>query len=204
MPFVCVLEVEFYPILFSTARHFGLCDKWITKLEKKDPLRQHVLQVRCCFVGSRAEGKLEQGDIVLAIDEKPITNYRDVGNACQLLHESKDGKGILRMTVFREGREIRVVVGTDLRSGFGSTHMVCWCGCILHETHSAVRSTGFWPKEGHGVYLSKWIFGSPAERYGVPFTEWIVQVNDKPIPDLQTFVNVTKELGTTSLFVLRQ
>ena len=82
MPFVYILEVEFYPISFSTARRFGLSDKWITKLAKKDALRQQVLQVRCCFVGSRAEGKLEQGDIVLAIDEKPITNYHDVENAC--------------------------------------------------------------------------------------------------------------------------
>jgi hypothetical protein len=131
--------------------------------------------------------------MLLAIDGKPITSYRDVENACQLLDESNDEQGNLRMTIFRKGKEIKVLVGTDVRSGFGSTHMVNWCGYVIQETHSAVRSLGFWPDEGHGVYLSGFIPGSPSHRYGVSTAGWIVQVNGKPTPDLQTFVNVTKE-----------
>lgn len=111
-----------------------------------------------------------------------------------LFDESNSEQGHLRLTVFRQGNEIEVLVGTDVRSGLQTMHMVKWCGYIIQETHSAVRSLGFWPPKCNGVYLSRYNLGSPADRYGDNSQEWIVQVNDKPTPDLQTFVDVIKEL----------
>jgi len=191
MPSVRMLEVELYSTLLSKARSFGLSEKWITELVKKDPVRQQVLQVKRCFAGSRAECALEQGDMVLAIDGEPVTSFRDVENACQRL--DLEG-GNLRMTIFREGLELDLVVGTDVRNGFGTTHFVNWCGSLLQQPHSAVRSLGFLPEEGHGVYVSRVMYGSPMHRYGLGATRWIVEVNGKAIPDLPKFVDALKKL----------
>ncbi|XP_057831090.2 protease Do-like 7 [Cryptomeria japonica] len=194
MPLVRILEAELYPTILSKARGFGLSDAWVTALIKKDPIRLQVLRVKGCLAGSRAERVLEQGDMLLAIDGEPITNFRDVEDACQRLDESKDPEGHLKMTVFRQGLELELLVGTDVRDGFGTTHMANWCGSVVQDPHSAVRALGFLPEEGHGVYVARWCHGSPVHRYGLYALQWIVEVNGKPTPDLQTFINVTKEL----------
>lgn len=50
---------------------------------------------------------------------------------------------------------MELIVGTDIRDGNGTTRMVNWCGCIIQDPHPAVRSLGFLPEEGHGVYVAR-------------------------------------------------
>ncbi|GAV73129.1 PDZ_1 domain-containing protein/PDZ_2 domain-containing protein/Trypsin_2 domain-containing protein [Cephalotus follicularis] len=194
MPLVRILEVELYPTLLSKARSFGLSDDWVQALVKKDPIRRQVLCVKGCLAGSKAENLLEQGDMVLAINKEPVTCFRDVENACQALDKDGGNDGKLNLTIFRQGQEIDLLVGTDVRDGNGTTRVINWCGCIVQDPHPAVRALGFLPEEGHGVYVARWCHGSPVHRYGLYALQWIVEVNGKPTPDLDAFVSVTKEL----------
>ncbi|XP_022843952.1 protease Do-like 7 isoform X2 [Olea europaea var. sylvestris] len=194
MPLVRILEVELYPTLLSKARSFGLTDSWIQALVKKDPIRRQVLRVKGCFAGSKAEGLLEQGDMVLAINKEPVTCFRDIEDACQELDRCNDSDEKLKMTIFRQGREMELLVGTDVRDGIGTTRVMNWCGSIVQDPHPAVRALGFLPEEGHGVYVARWCHGSPVNRYGLYALQWIVEVNGKPTPDLDAFVTVTKEI----------
>ncbi|KHF98377.1 Protease Do-like 7 [Gossypium arboreum] len=193
MPLIRILEVELYRTLLSKARSFGLSDDWIQALIKKDPARRQVLRVKGCLAGSKAENLLEQGDMVLAVNKEPVTCFRDLENVCHALDFGESG-GELNMTIFRQGRELDLVVGTDVRDGNGTTRVINWCGCIVQDPHPAVRALGFLPEEGHGVYVARWCRGSPVHRYGLYALQWIVEVNGKPTPDLDAFVNVTKEL----------
>ncbi|KAF8030641.1 hypothetical protein BT93_E2932 [Corymbia citriodora subsp. variegata] len=194
MPLVRILEIELYPTLLSKARSFGLSDQWVQALVKRDPVRRQVLRVKGCLAGSKAENLLEQGDMVLAINKEPVTCFRDIENACQALDNSDDTDGKLNLTIFRQGHEIDILVGTDVRDGIGTTRVINWCGCIVQEPHSAVRALGYLPEEGHGVYVARWCHGSPVHRYGLYALQWIVQINGKPTPDLDAFISVTKEL----------
>ncbi|KAG6720470.1 hypothetical protein I3842_03G064000 [Carya illinoinensis] len=194
MPLVRILEVELYPTLLSKARSFGLSDDWVQALVKKDPIRRQVLRVKGCLAGSKAENLLEQGDMVLAINKEPVTCFRDIENACQALDKYDNNDQKLNMTILRQGREIEILVGTDVRDGNGTTRVINWCGCIVQDPHPAVRALGFLPEEGHGVYVARWCHGSPVHRYGLYALQWILEVNGKPTPDLDAFVNVTKEI----------
>ncbi|XP_020579519.1 protease Do-like 7 [Phalaenopsis equestris] len=194
MPLVRNLEVELYPTLLSKARSFGLSDIWIKALATKDPVRKQVLRVKGCWAGSNAERHLEQGDMILAINKVPVTCFRDIENACQELDRLNDSDGKLKITIFRQGQEIELLVGTDVRDGNGSTCMVNWCGSVIQDPHSAVRALGFLPEEGHGVYLARWCHGSPVHRYGLYALQWIVEVNGKLTPDLDTFLKVVEGL----------
>ncbi|KAE8666947.1 Protease Do-like 7 [Hibiscus syriacus] len=171
MPLVRILEVEFYPTLLSKARSFGLSDEWIQALAKKDPVRRQVLRVKGCSAGSKAENLIEQGDMVLAVNKEPVTCFRDIEDACQALDDG-DNDGNLNMTIFRQGREIDLLVGTDVRDGNGTTRVINWCGCIVQDPHPAVRALGYLPDEGHGVYVARWCHGSPVHR--------TVHLNGKP------------------------
>ncbi|GKB13081.1 protease Do-like protein 7 isoform X1 [Tanacetum coccineum] len=194
MPLIRVLEVELYSTLLSKARNFGPSDNWIQTLVKKDPVRRQVLRVKGCLAGSKAENLLEQGDMVLAINKNPVTCFNDLDDACHALDLSDDMDGKLELTILRQGREIELLVGTDIRDGNGTTRVINWCGCFVQDPHPAVRALGFLPQEGHGVYVSRWSHGSPVHRYGLYSLQWIVEVNGKPTPDLDAFVNVTKEI----------
>ncbi|GAB4832400.1 Protease Do-like 7 [Ancistrocladus abbreviatus] len=194
MPLVRILEVELYPTLLSKARGFGLSDDWVQALVRKDPLRRQVLRVKGCLAGSKAENTLEQGDMILAINKEPVTCFHDIENACQELDKDDKSEGRLHMTIFRQGHEMEVIVGTDVRDGNGTVCAINWCGCIVQDPHPAVRALGFLPEEGHGVYVARWCHGSPVHRYGLYALQWIVEVNGKPTPDLDAFVKVTKEL----------
>lgn len=55
-----------------------------------------------------------------------------------------------------QGREIEILVGTDVRDGNGTTRVINWCGCIVQDPHPAVRALGFLPEEGHGVYVARY------------------------------------------------
>ncbi|MFS7973508.1 putative PDZ domain, peptidase S1C, peptidase S1, PA clan, PDZ superfamily [Helianthus anomalus] len=194
MPLIRVLEVEFYCTLLSKARSFGLSNNWIQALVKKDPVRRQVLRVKGCLAGSKAENLLEQGDMVLAINKIPVTCFNDIEDACHALDVSDDMDSKLEFTIFRQGREMEIPVGTDIRDGNGTTRVINWCGCLVQDPHPEVRALGFLPKEGHGVYVARWSSGSPVHRYGLYSQQWIVEVNGKPTPDLDAFVNVTKEI----------
>lgn len=102
IPLVRILEVELYPTLLSKARSFGLSDHWIQALVKKDPVRRQVLRVKGCLAGSKAENLLTQGDMVLAINKRPITCFQDIENACQALDLNDDKEGKLGLTIFRQ------------------------------------------------------------------------------------------------------
>lgn len=194
MPLVRTLEVELCSRLLSKARSFGLGDEWIQRLVKKDPMRRQVLRVKGCLAGSNTENLLKQGDMLLAINKEPVTCFQDVENACQALENCVDSDGKLKITICRQGGEVDLLVGTDIRDGNGTTRAVNWCGCLVQDPHPAVRALGFLPGEGHGVYAAMCCRGSPADRYALGALRWIVRVNGKPTPDLDAFVNVTKGL----------
>ncbi|KAF2295390.1 hypothetical protein GH714_032731 [Hevea brasiliensis] len=203
MPLVRILEVELIPRLLSKARSFGLNDDWIQALVRKDPIKRQVLRVKGCLAGSKAENLLKQGDMVLAVNKEPVTCFQDIENACKALEKHGDNDGKLSLTIFRQGCEVDLLVGTDIRDGNGTARMINWCGCILQYPHPAVRALGFLPEEGHGVYVAKWYRGSPADRYGLCALCWIVEVNGKPTPDLDAFVSLTKELGSEEFVRIR-
>ncbi|KAJ6936082.1 hypothetical protein NC652_010964 [Populus alba x Populus x berolinensis] len=170
MPLVRTLEVELCSRLLSKARSFGLGDEWIQRLVKKDPMRRQVLRVKGCLAGSNTENLLKQGDMLLAINKEPVTCFQDVENACQALENCVDSDGKLKITICRQ------------------------------DPHPAVRALGFLPGEGHGVYAAMCCRGSPADRYALGALRWIVQVNGKPTPDLDAFVNVTKNASAINAF----
>lgn len=69
---------------------------------RKDPIRRQVLRVKRSLAGSQAEDSLKQGDMVLAINRKPVTGFRDIEDACQDIERHNCETGILKLIIFRE------------------------------------------------------------------------------------------------------
>jgi len=183
-PLVNSLEAEFWPISLSQARDVGLSEEWISRIQEKTN-RRHILNIRRLVAQTDASNKLKTGDLLLAVDDNICTSFREVEHATANVESVK-------LTLLRNQEQIDVSVSTVLLSGEGTTDVVCWAGAVLQNTHRPVAQLGHLQS---GVYCSRWYFGSPAHKYSLRAAHWIVEVNGKATPDLNTFVEVVSSLS---------
>jgi pro-apoptotic serine protease NMA111 len=173
------LDAEFTPQPLSGARRLGLTDAWVQRLERANPAAREVLSVARLVAGSDAASILQPGDILLAIDDKPVTQFRDVELAVA-------NKEVVSATVWRVNGEKTLMVKTAALSGRDVERVVQWAGATLQAPHRAISAQRGIPPEG--VYVAYFQFGSPAARYGLVPGRRIVEVDGQPTPDLDVFL----------------
>jgi len=185
------LEVELWPISLAQARDVGLSEEWIQKVQQTG--KRHVLNVRRLVAKTDAADQLKTGDLLLAVEGRICTSFRDVEIATQTAQK-------VELTLLRNTKEVTAMVSTVLLSGEGTTKIVCWAGAVLQNTHRSVAQLGFLHP---GVYCSRWYFGSPAHKYALRAAHWIVEVNGKPTPDLDSFICVVNSLDASDFVRLK-
>jgi S1-C subfamily serine protease len=173
------LEAEFTTQTLADARRLGLNDAWVQRISKANPSTREVLSVARLVGGSDAARVLRPGDILLAIDGKPVTQFRDVERAVAV----RDEVGV---TVWRGGGETNLHVKTASLSGSDLDRVVEWAGATLQAPHRAISAQrGIAPA---GVYVAYFEFGSPASRYGLVPGRRIVEVDGQVTPDIDAFL----------------
>ena len=172
------LEVEFATVPVADARKLGLGDAWVARLEKLDGPHRQVLSVARVVAGSPAAGVLREGDLLLAIDGRPMNRFRDVELATRA--------GQVKVTVLRDGQEVTVDVATAPLGGGDIDRLLLWAGAVLHAPHRAMSVQRGIPPEG--VFVAFFSYGSPATRYKLYAGRRIVEVDGQPTPDLDAFI----------------
>lgn len=173
------LDAEFEPQSLAAARQLGLSQTWVQRISRADPSAREVLSVARLVGGSDASRKLQPGDIVLAIDGQPVTQFREVERAV----EDKDQ---VRVTVWRVNGEKDLTVNTAALSGNDLSRVVEWAGATLQAPYRAMEAQrGIAPE---GVYVAYYQFGSPASHYGLVPGHRIVEVDGKPVANLDAFL----------------
>ena len=172
------LEAEFVPVPLASARQLGLDENWIRKIESHSPGRRQVLGITRLVGGSEAQKLLRSGDIVLAIDGQVVNRFREVEGAVQ--------RGMVHVTVLREGKEQTVDVPTAALAGRDLDRILVWAGAVLQAPHRAFAAQRSVPPEG--VFVAYFAYGSPATRYQLWAGRRIVEVDGVPTPDLDAFI----------------
>jgi S1-C subfamily serine protease len=172
------LEVEVgYTPLFA-ARKLGLDEAWLDRLESHNPTGRRALSVSRLVAGTPAADLLRNGDMILAVDGKLITTFREMERAVQKL--------TVELTVWRDGDAIEIDLPTVALGGEGVTRAISWAGALLHDPHRAMAAQrGIEPT---GIYIAFFSYGSPATRYGLWAGRRIVAVDDIETNDLEAFV----------------
>ena len=130
---------------------------------------------------SAAAERLQQGDLLLAIDGAVVTRFREVERAAA-------DKDHVTVTVWRGQSEQTLDVATAELPGSDVDRLVQWAGATLQAPHRAMSvQRGIAPV---GVYVGYFAYGSPATRYGLYPGRRIVEVDGVPTPDLDTFLKV--------------
>jgi S1-C subfamily serine protease len=173
------LEAELIPQPLASARELGLPDEWTAKLAKQSATQRQVLTVVRLVGGSSASRVLQQGDLLLAIDGKVVTRFREVERAAA-------DKSQVKVTVWRGSGEVTVDVPTAELPGADIDRIVEWAGATLQAPHRAMsQQRGMAPV---GVYVGYFAYGSPATRYGLYPGRRVIEVDGVPTPDLDAFL----------------
>jgi len=173
------LDVELDPEPLASARQMGLAMQWTAKLAAHSPTERQVLTVVRSVGGSPAASLLQPGDLLLALDGKVVTEFREVERATADRIE-------VRVTVWRGSGEQTITVPTVALSGAGLERVVQWAGATLQAPFQSMRAQRGIPPVG--VYVDFFAYGSPAARYGLYPGRRIVQVDGQPTPDLDAFL----------------
>lgn len=173
------LEIEMLPIPLATARNFGLSDEWTRRLAAHGPRQREVLSIVRIAGGVPASGVLQQGDLLLAIDDQVVTRFREVERAVA-------DKDRVRVTVWRGDAAQTLEVRTVGLTGSDIDRIVHWAGATLQVPHRAMSIQRGVPPIG--VYVSYFSYGSPATRYGLYPGRRIVEVDGRSTPDLDSFI----------------
>jgi pro-apoptotic serine protease NMA111 len=173
------LEAELTELPLAAARELGLSESWTGRLAQHTPTRRKALSVVRLVGGAPAVHVLQQGDLLLAIDGKVVTRFREVEQAAA-------DRTQVQVTVWRGHSEQTLTVPTAQLPGMDVTRLVEWAGATLQAPHRAMSvQRGIAPV---GVYVGYFAYGSPATRYGLYPGRRIVEVDGTPTPDLDTFL----------------
>ncbi len=187
------LGAELRPVTLADARDRGLPEAEARVLEEHDGTSRSVLSVLRLTAGHPASAVLRSGDLILAIDGEPVTAFREIERASQ--------RERVAMRVLRDGELLDLDVPTEEISGAGTTEAVLWAGTLLQAPPRALATQRGLADDG--VYVSRFWFGSPANRYGLQATRRIIEVDGRPTPDLDSFLAVVAGRPDRSGVLLR-
>jgi len=186
------LEIQLGTLSIVQARKLGLSDDWTERFLNTDAKRQ-VLVVSRRLAGSDAAKKLQEGDLVLAVDGKLVRNYRDVE---KLINKDK-----VVLSINRLGNEMDIAVNTQVMNGEGTSNIVQWAGALIQAPHRELSlQRGIKPT---GVYVSFVFHGSPSNRSGLSALMRIVEINGEVVNDLHEFKELTRKYKSEKFIRLK-
>ncbi|WP_231562030.1 trypsin-like peptidase domain-containing protein [Colwellia psychrerythraea] len=164
------------------ALQMGLPDKWLGKLAQQNPHTDKLLAIYNVAESSKSAEVFKRGDILLAINDVPVSDFRQV----ELLTQSPE----VAVTYFSEGKVHSQKLTTALLNGQDIKQVFYWSGLYLHSPHRAAQQQG--NVSDDGVYVASYSYGSPATRYGLYAMQRIVEIDGKPINTTDDFVQAVK------------
>lgn len=191
-PTVRTIGAEFTSLSLSKARLRHLPATWIHRLTGSANPDRRVLMVNLMTAGSPAERKLETGDLLLAINSQPVSNYK------QLYQLSQHPE--ITLTVLRHRRVKTLTMHTASVDSATLNRVLIWGGAVLQRPPRTLAAQRHQPRDG--VWVAYFNYGSPASRYGLSPGLRIIAVNDLSTPSLDTFLAATR-LATKKHATLR-
>ncbi|KAI8915536.1 trypsin-like cysteine/serine peptidase domain-containing protein [Gorgonomyces haynaldii] len=187
------LSAEFQILSLSKARHMGLDQEWVNKIEHADKAVRQVLMVRRVEVDSPTAKSLHNLDILLTIEGQLAHQISQV--------QPKTHLSSMQVQVLRDKQVCDLVIEPTTMPTMTPDHLVFWAGAILTEPHHAVLMQS--QTKYSGIYVQSRANGSPAMQYNLFPTVWITHLNQKPVSTLKEFCDIAQQIPDGSYVRLK-
>ncbi|KAK4674847.1 hypothetical protein QC763_124240 [Podospora pseudopauciseta] len=196
VPKLRMLPVELRAVQMLQARLMGVSEEWIEKVSVANTAHHQLFMVTKCTC-ERVEEKeapaLLEGDIILTLNGSMITRISDL----DVMYANE----FLDAVIVRERQELKLKLPTVAADDVETHRAISFCGAIIHRPHHAVRQQI--SELFSEVYVSARTRGSPAYQYGLAPTNFITHVNNKPTPDLESFLAAVVRIPDNTYFRMR-
>lgn len=172
-----VLGVELQGLSLAEARLRGLSATRAAAIEAHDKEQRQVFVVRRRNLSTPAGQALREGDLLLDAGGQTVTRYSQI--------EELAWTQAFPATVLRDGKETNLMLAVRMVSGDKRGPYLSWAGAIVQEIPLHVLEQQGVAQQG--VYVSFVPAGSPASRHRLSPTWRILEVDGKPISNLEAF-----------------
>lgn len=185
------LGVEMEKLSVKRARVLGIRDAWVrgaveraTEAKAWPPT---FLSVRRRWDSAPAAEVLRDGDIILAVDGEPVHDFEQVSRSVRAHGAGSDRRtSLVSVTVHRDGEERTVRVPTTPLPNSDTKEIILFSGATFQRPPFALSQLfGIDPE---GVIVAGIAPGSPAVMAGLSPLDIVMEVDQVPTPDLQSFV----------------
>lgn len=177
------LDINLTQISPVDALQMGLSNEWLNTLMSNNPDAKKLLAIYNVAPVSASADIFKRGDILLAINDTPVTEFRQVDKLSQLPN--------VTVTYFSEGFVKTVQIEATPLFGKDIKRVFYWSGAYLHAPHRAAQMQG--RVNDQGIYVASYNYGSPATRYGVYAMRTIVEIDGTPITTADDFLKAVKD-----------
>jgi Do/DeqQ family serine protease len=139
-----------------------------------------------------AKAGLKAGDVIVALDGKPVRNSADLRNRVGMVQKGER----VALDMLREGKAMTktVEVGAMTTAELpGAKITPELAGAVFRDMPASHGSAHQGPERG--IIVAKAAEGSPAWRYGLREGDLIAAVNRKSVPSLEDFASAVKSAG---------
>ncbi|KAK4180884.1 putative protease [Triangularia setosa] len=196
VPKLRMLPVELRAVQMLQARLMGVSEEWIEKVSVANTAHHQLFMVTkrtCERVEEEEAPALLEGDILLTLNGEMITRISDL----DVMYANE----FLDAVIVRDCQELKLKLPTVAADDVETNRAISFCGAIIHRPHHAVRQQI--SKLFSEVYVSARTRGSPAYQYGLAPTNFITHVNNKPTPDLESFLAAVVKIPDNTYFRMR-
>ncbi len=147
---------------------------------------------------------IKQGDIIIEVDGKDIDEMNKLPRLVATLHVEKE----VRVKIIRDGKEktFKVVIGEypEERILYSREQIGEELGMTIVElTPEIAKQFGYTKKEG--VLVSNVSPGSPADEAGIKRGDLIIEINRKPVKNLENYKSILSNVkGRRILLLLKR
>ncbi|ODV79443.1 Pro-apoptotic serine protease NMA111 [Suhomyces tanzawaensis NRRL Y-17324] len=189
-----LLDAEFTSMTVLQGRTRGVPKDWIERFEQACDDEIKFLAVdRVAVPIHKHVNPLKIGDIILSVNGEIVKTMRDF----KVMYTQEK----LNFKVIRQKKELELVVPTVDTKSINTSHIIFWAGAILQIPHFGVRQ--IMENIPSQVYVTRKSAGGPATQYGIATNSFITHVNDVETKELQTFMDVVKDIPDNTYIKLR-
>ncbi|KAK4159782.1 trypsin-like cysteine/serine peptidase domain-containing protein [Cladorrhinum sp. PSN259] len=187
------IQCQFILKPFDECRRLGLTPEWEANVRKSFPKETNMLVAEIILPEGPSHHKIEEGDVLIKMNGEMLTQFIRFDD----ILDSNVGNPV-KFLLLRGGEEVEVDIEVGDLHKITPDRFVSVAGGSFHDlSYQQARLYGVACK---GVYVCE---AGGSWRFDVSDNGWILQtVNQKPVPDLDTFIEVMKSVPDKSRIVV--